>query len=328
MRINEAPAIEVHLVRNGEERGGSRRTGRFDAAPALAERALCGDGRTAAQLPSMASNCRKRKPREGPCYPALGDCGFVVAGLSLIGWMVFAPGPTTSRADPGRAQAPFQRGRSIRRFRHPEGGQSRRPRTLPRPRRRLRGLSHEDRRQPFAGGRAFVLPFGTICRPTSRPTRKPVLADTATRTFWRPSTGSQARRGAAFPHAVRQLHLSYRRRCADNQGLFVQPQADRRAWIPNTFAFSFDQRSAMGIWAVMLMPTAVSSRIRPQGGVERSAYLVEALAIAADAMRRAICFRHWTIGADSPAPHRRMAPPTTSQSNIDERRRRIDPKRR
>jgi isoquinoline 1-oxidoreductase subunit beta len=51
LRMNETPAIEVHLVRNGEAPGGIGEPGTAATAPALANAVFAATGRRIRQLP-------------------------------------------------------------------------------------------------------------------------------------------------------------------------------------------------------------------------------------------------------------------------------------
>ncbi len=91
-----------------------------------------------------------------------------VAALGVIGWMVFQPGPysfaagrpsrwpITRRVPHRRAGGTRQRrSGNARRLHHQHGG--------------LSGVPYRAGGKPFAGGRAFVLPFGTIYSPNLTP---------------------------------------------------------------------------------------------------------------------------------------------------------------
>jgi mono/diheme cytochrome c family protein len=203
-----------------------------------------------------------------------------VAALVFVGWIVFGPGPTDfagrdrvaltdyKLADPTGVPASLKDASLIDRGRY-----------------LIRAADCEACHtaiggQPFADGRAFVLPFGTIYSTNITPDKETGIGRYGDAEFLAAVHRGARRDGASLSgDALRELHVPHGRRRARHQGLSVQPRADQRPAIPNTFAFPFDQRWAMRIWALMFN---ADRRFEPHANQSaewnRGAYLVEALA--------------------------------------------------
>ena len=274
MRINEAPAIEVHLIRNGEAPGGIGEPGTSIAAPALANALFAATG---VRLPKPARRSQAARAEESRVRTVwrilIAAAALVaVAALGFVGWNVFGPGPTGFRGPrPGRARR-LQASRSDRTFRRASrtrasstGGAISSARPIARPATRRSADSPSP-----AGGRSSC-PSARSIRPTSRPTRRPASASTAMRSFSRPSaaaSGATARRlYPAMPFAS-YTYLTDADALAIKAYLFSLEPINAPA-IPNTFAFPFDQRWAMGdMGAHVQRRPAVRAARRPERRVE------------------------------------------------------------
>lgn len=133
--------------------------------------------------------------------------------------------------------------------------------------------------KPFAGGRPFKLPFGTIYTPNITPDTETGIGGWSDAEFLRAVHKGIGKGGErlypAFPYASYTM-LTDEDVLAIRRYLATLP-AVRQANQPNTFAFPFNQRWLMAIWGAFFNP---DQRFRPV--VERSAqwnrgaYLVEA----------------------------------------------------
>ena len=204
-----------------------------------------------------------------------------VAALGFVGWIVLGPGPTDfagrdrvalsdyKLADPTGVPANLKdaslidRGRYLIRAADCEachtaiGGQS------------------------FAGGRAFVLPFGTIYSTNITPDKDTGIGQYTDSDFLAAVHGGVRRDGARLYPAMPFASYTF---LTDADGLAIKAYLFSLApinapAIPNTFAFPFDQRWAMGVWALMFN---ANRRFEPHANQSaewnRGAYLVEALA--------------------------------------------------
>jgi mono/diheme cytochrome c family protein len=132
---------------------------------------------------------------------------------------------------------------------------------------------------PFAGGRAFVLPFGTIYTPNLTPDPQTGIGKWTDADFLNAVHRGVAPDGSryypAFPYPSYTL-LTDDDVLAIKAYLFALKPV-KQANKPNTFAFPYDQRWLMTIWAVLFDP---NHRFRPVEGQSaawnRGAYLVEA----------------------------------------------------
>jgi mono/diheme cytochrome c family protein len=132
---------------------------------------------------------------------------------------------------------------------------------------------------PFSGGRAFVLPFGTIYTPNLTPDPETGIGKWTDAEFLNAVHRGIAPDGSryypAFPYASYTL-LTDEDALAIKAYLFSLKPV-KQANKPNTFAFPFNQRWLMAIWAGLFNP---ARRFRPVEGQSsdwnRGAYLVEA----------------------------------------------------
>lgn len=133
--------------------------------------------------------------------------------------------------------------------------------------------------KPFAGGRAFKLPFGTIYTPNITPDRETGIGAWTNAEFLRAVHKGIGRHGErlypAFPYASYTL-------LADEDVLAIRRYLAtlapvHQANLPNSFAFPFNQRWLMAVWSSFFSPNA---RFRPvqerSAQWNRGAYLVEA----------------------------------------------------
>jgi mono/diheme cytochrome c family protein len=132
---------------------------------------------------------------------------------------------------------------------------------------------------PFAGGRPFKLPFGTIYAPNLTPDKETGIGAWSDAEFLRAVHQGIGRRGEhlypAFPYASYTM-LADADVLAIKAYLFSLAPV-RRPPIPNSFAFPFNQRWLMAVWAGLFSP---DERFRPvaerSAQWNRGAYLVEA----------------------------------------------------
>jgi mono/diheme cytochrome c family protein len=132
---------------------------------------------------------------------------------------------------------------------------------------------------PFAGGRAFVLPFGTIYTPNLTPDPATGIGKWTDADFLNAVHRGVAPDGSryypAFPYPSYTL-LTDEDVLAIKAYLFSLKPV-KQANKPNTFAFPYNQRWLMRIWAALFDP---DRRFRPMEGQSadwnRGAYLVEA----------------------------------------------------
>jgi mono/diheme cytochrome c family protein len=135
--------------------------------------------------------------------------------------------------------------------------------------------------KPFAGGRPFTLPFGTLYTPNITPDRQTGIGEWTDADFIRAVHRGIARNGTrlypAFPYASYSL-LTNEDVLAIKAYLFSLP-AIHQENLPNTFRFPYNQRWLMFFWSTLFN---ANDRFRPIDGQtpewNRGAYLVEAAA--------------------------------------------------
>lgn len=133
--------------------------------------------------------------------------------------------------------------------------------------------------RPFAGGRPFKLPFGTIYTPNITPDRDTGIGAWTDAEFLRAVHKGIGRDGErlypAFPYASYTLLtdddvLSIRRYLASLPGVSQRN-------LPNTFAFPFNQRWLMSVWGAFFNPGKRFEPVAERSPAwNRGAYLVEA----------------------------------------------------
>ena len=133
--------------------------------------------------------------------------------------------------------------------------------------------------KPFAGGRPFVLPFGTIYTPNITPDPETGIGKWTDAQFLNAVHKGTAPDGShlypAFPFASYTM-LTDADVLAIKAALFALPPV-KQANRPNTFGFPFNQRWLMGVWSSFFNS---DRRFRPvqerSPAWNRGAYLVEA----------------------------------------------------
>jgi mono/diheme cytochrome c family protein len=203
-----------------------------------------------------------------------------VAAAGVVGWMVFQPGPYA-----------FATGRPVELTGYRDGPS---PTGIP------AELTNADATAkgayiarmadcaachtakggvPFAGGRAFVLPFGTIYTPNLTPDAETGIGKWTDTDFLNAVHRGVAPNGShyypAFPYASYTL-LTDEDVLAIKAYLFSLTPV-KQTNEPNTFAFPFNQRWLMTIWASLFNPNHRFRAIQGQSAEwNRGAYLVEA----------------------------------------------------
>ncbi len=132
---------------------------------------------------------------------------------------------------------------------------------------------------PFAGGRAFKLPFGTLYTPNITPDRETGIGAWTDAEFLRALHQGVGRGGKplypAFPYPAYTMMTDADVLAIKSYLLSLKPE--RRTAPANTLAFPFNQRWLMRIWAAMFNS---DQRFRPivdrSPQWNRGAYLVEA----------------------------------------------------
>jgi mono/diheme cytochrome c family protein len=205
----------------------------------------------------------------------------VVAAIVFTGWIVFGPGPTDfagrdwvaladyDGADPTGAPASLKDASLVDRGRY-----------------LIRAADCEACHtaiggQPFAGGRAFVLPFGTMYSTNVTPDRDTGIGQYTDADFLAAVHRGVRRDGARLYPAMPYPSYTY---LTDADALAIKAylfslEPINAPAIPNTFAFPFNQRWGMAVWAAMFN---ANRRFEPHANQSaewnRGAYLVEALA--------------------------------------------------
>ena len=139
--------------------------------------------------------------------------------------------------------------------------------------------------KPYAGGRAFVLPFGTIWTPNITPDRETGIGAWSNAEFLRAMHEGIDREGKrlypAFPYASYAL-LTDQDVLAIRAYLATVP-AVRQANKGNNFSFPFNQRWLMASWSMFYKPSKRFEPIAERSAEwNRGAYLVEAAAHCAE----------------------------------------------
>jgi len=98
-------------------------------------------------------------------------------------------------------------------------------------------VAHRARRQKYAGGLGFKLPFGTLYSTTSTPTGKPASAITATGFSQCVKRGKRHDGAMLYPAMPYTSHLHDGRRYARDQGLSVHVPSVRAARPPIHYHF-------------------------------------------------------------------------------------------
>ena len=133
---------------------------------------------------------------------------------------------------------------------------------------------------PYAGGRAFVLPFGTLYSTNITPDKETGIGNYSDADFLNAvhrGVGPNAKKlYPAMPFAS-YTYMTDADAVAIKAYLFSLPSVHAPA-PQNTLAFPFNQRPLMGIWAMFFNPdTRFEARTERDAQWNRGAYLVEAL---------------------------------------------------
>jgi mono/diheme cytochrome c family protein len=139
--------------------------------------------------------------------------------------------------------------------------------------------------KPFAGGLAFVLPFGTLYTPNITPDKKTGIGDWTDADFLRAVhqgiDDAGERLYPAFPYAA-FTYMTDADVLAIKAYLFTLPPVENVP-PPNTLRFPYNQRWLMAIWSSLFN---ANQRFRPDADKSpewnRGAYLVEAMAHCGD----------------------------------------------
>jgi len=135
--------------------------------------------------------------------------------------------------------------------------------------------------QPFAGGFAFSLPFGTLYSTNITPDKETGIGNYSDQDFLNAVRRGVRKDGAHLYPAMSYTSYTYMTD-ADVLAIkaYLSSLAPVRATPPeNTLGFPFNQRWAMGLWSVVFSP---NTRFKPHAARSpewnRGAYLAEALA--------------------------------------------------
>ena len=133
---------------------------------------------------------------------------------------------------------------------------------------------------PYAGGRAFVLPFGTLYSTNITPDKETGIGNYSDANFLdaihKGIGRGNTRLYPAMPFAS-YTYMSNADAAAIKAYLFSLKPVHAPA-PPNTLSFPFNQRQLMGIWAMMFNPdTRFKPRAERDPQWNRGAYLVEAM---------------------------------------------------
>jgi mono/diheme cytochrome c family protein len=204
-----------------------------------------------------------------------------VAVLGFVAWTVFGPGPTDfagrdrialadyKQADPTGAPASLKDANLVERGRYLTRAAD------------CEACHTAIGGKPFAGGRGFVLPFGAIYSTNITPDKETGIGQYSDAEFLAAVRRGIRRDGARLYPAMPFASYTYMTDAdalAIKAYLFTLEPVNAPA-IPNTFAFPFDQRWSMAIWALLFN---ADQRFEPHADRSaewnRGAYLVEALA--------------------------------------------------
>ena len=237
----------------------------------------------------------------------VGAIMVMIAAAAVIAWFAFGPGPMSFASGPRTTLAAYQ-------AEAPTGV----PTSLRSPSLVGKGqyltqaadcaACHTTKGgEPFAGGRAFKLPFGTLYSPNITPDVATGIGKYTDADFLKAVHRGIARDGKrlypAFPYAAYSM-LSDEDVLAIKAYLFsLKPVSATPP--PNTLAFPFNQRWLMAIWGLLFNP---DKRFEPVTGQtpqwNRGAYLVEAAGHCGDChtprnLMQAVDNRHKFAGGNA-----------------------------
>ena len=207
----------------------------------------------------------------------LGVLAVALIAVAFGAWLVLGPGPTDfaggKRGAPGSAATgvpaelanatELQRGEYLTRAADCQACHS------------------TEGRQPFAGGRPFVLPFGTMYSTNITPDRKTGIGNYTDAQFIRAVHQGIARDGARLYPAMPYASYTF---MSDADALAIKAYLFSLAPVDappprNTLAFPFNQRWLMAFWSVFFNPDRrFEPRIERSAQWNRGAYLAEAMA--------------------------------------------------
>ena len=205
----------------------------------------------------------------------------IVAALGVFGWIVFGPGPTDfaggdrvaiadfKGADPSGVPADLKNASLIERGRYLTRAAD------------CQACHTRKGGAPFAGGEAFVLPFGALYSTNITPDAETGIGKYDDSAFLAAVRRGVRRDGARLYPAMPFVSYAYMTDAdalAIKAYLFSLKPVNAPA-IPDTLNFPFNQRPLMGIWALMFN---ADRRFEPHADRSaewnRGAYLMEALA--------------------------------------------------
>jgi mono/diheme cytochrome c family protein len=167
LRMNEMPKVEVYIVPSAERPTGVGEPGVAPIGPAVANAIFAATGKRLHVFPFSkrggSHECEIRAQQAAPGAHSV-DAGHPRAdGLVVAGYEVFGPKPTDFAGGKRVALDGLSGGRSERRARRDESGEQLLERGEYLTRAADCAVCHTAKDGvPFAGGRAFVLPFGTL----------------------------------------------------------------------------------------------------------------------------------------------------------------------
>ena len=284
LRIDQTPKIEVHVVKSGEPPGGIGETGINAGPPALRNAIYAATGVALRRLP--IDRARSRWGRRHERQRAASSLSVIVdrhrRGRHRGSGSSAAPVRWPLPADRRCALADYRGGQSDRR-----PGRARQSRAwwsaanIWRARRTAWSATPRRAARNLPAASASNCRSARSIRPTSRRTRKPASAITATRISCNAVHRGIRRDGARLYPAMPYTSYTYMTdddALAIKAYLFSLPPV-RAAPPPNTLTFPFNQRWAMVFWSALFNP---DTRFEPDTSKSpewnRGAYLAEALA--------------------------------------------------
>ncbi len=307
LRIDQAPKIEVHVIKSGEAPGGIGEAGVTAGAPALRNAILCRHRRRLAPASDRPHADSAGEKSMSPAARRILFSVFVIAVVAVAAgvWILRGPGPMAFADGPKAALSDYKAA-------DPTGA----PAALAKAGLVERGeylaraadcmVCHTTRGgKEYAGGLGFKLPFGTLYSTNITPDKETGIGNYSDQDFLAAVHRGTRRDGARLYPAMPFTSYTYMTDAdalAIKAYLFSLPPV--RATPPaNTLAFPFNQRWAMNFWSVVFNP---DTRFEPDTARSpewnRGAYLAEgARPIAANAIRRVTWRSRSTTAGNSPA---------------------------
>ena len=282
LRIDQAPKIEVHVIKSGEAPGGIGETGVTAGPPALRNAIYAATGVALRRLPIDRALIAGEKGMSPAARRVLlsvvvdrGDrAGRRPLDIRGPGPMAFADGPKVALAD------------------YKDGDPTGVPAALAKASLVERGaylakaadcmVCHTTQGgKEYAGGLGFKLPFGTLYSTNITPDKETGIGNYTDQDFLNAVHRGTRRDGARLYPAMPFTSYTY---MSDADALAIKAYlfslSPVRAAAPaNTLTFPFNQRWAMNFWSGLFNP---NSRFEPDASKSpewnRGAYLAEALA--------------------------------------------------